>query len=119
VNAPNRLAYYRTPNTRERFEAMYTDYLNGLSYSQIAEKHGLTRQRVQQVLREKATPDELAALRAAIDKRESSTWLHTEIRNLLDAGNSCRKVSEILNCGLSTVKRISVKRKREQAAIVS
>lgn len=112
MSEPHRLAFWKSPNSRERFEEMLTLYLDGLTYTQIGQRFGLTRQRVQQVLREKATPDEYKLLRAAIEKREERTWLDTEIRAQLTEGYSCSKVAQNLGCSLSKVKRVSAAMKK-------
>jgi transposase len=43
-----------------------------------------------------------------------NTWRAKEICNLLDAGNSCRQVSEILDISISAVKRVSAKHRKNQ-----
>lgn len=92
---------------RRRFCQIYELYLDGLSLRDISAKYGISYERVRQILKKGSTTEEYKAIKAAADRRRSRTWQTTEAINLLNAGNSCSKVSQILGISVSSIKRLS------------
>lgn len=94
---------------QDRFATMYEMYLDGHSYEKIGKKFGISRERVRQILKKKSTPDEYELIRQRILSRRVNTWQVKEIANLIEAGNTCRQVADILGCSVDCVKRVSRK----------
>lgn len=94
---------------QDRFATMYEMYLDGYSYEKIGKKFGISRERVRQILKKKSTPDEYEAIRQRILSRRVNTWQVKEIANLIQAGNTCRQVADVLGCSVDCVKRVSRK----------
>jgi len=92
---------------RTRFCQIYDLYLDGLSLRDISLRLGISHERVRQILKKGSTTDEYKVIKAAADRRRSRTWQTTEAINLLNAGNSCSKVSKILGISISSIKRLS------------
>jgi transposase len=92
---------------RTRFCQIYDLYLDGLSLRDISLQLGISHERVRQILKKGSTTDEYKVIKAAADRRRSRTWQTTEAINLLNAGNSCSKVSKILGISISSIKRLS------------
>jgi transposase len=92
---------------RARFCAIYDLYLDGLSLREISLKVGVSHERVRQILRKSSTEEEYKIIKAAADRRRSRTWQTREAINLLNAGNSCSKVANILGISVSSIKRLS------------
>lgn len=102
-----------TQTQREyRFQQLYELYMEGKSYRELGALFDISAERVRQILHSGVNDTQLKELRRRIDNRCMNTWRAKEVCNLLDAGNSCRKVSEILNISLSAVKRVSARHKR-------
>jgi len=95
---------------RERFLRFYELYCDGLTYQQIADREGITRERVRQVLHKGATTEEFKELKRLIDMRRDNSWRTKEVENLLDQGSSCPQIAKLLNISIDSVKRISAKR---------
>jgi DNA-binding CsgD family transcriptional regulator len=95
---------------RERFLRFYELYCDGLTYQQIADKEGITRERVRQVLHKGATTEEFKELKRLIDVRRDNSWRTKEVENLLATGSSCPQIAKLLNISVDAVKRISAKR---------
>lgn len=95
---------------RERFLKFYELYCDGLTYQQIAEREGITRERVRQVLHKGSTTEEFKKLKELIDARRQNLWRTKEVENLLEAGSSCPKIAAFLGISVHAVKRISSKR---------
>ena len=96
----------------DRFQRMYEMYMEGRSYRELAAIFDISAERVRQVLHSGVNDTQLKELRRRIDNRCMNTWRAKEVCNLLDAGNNCRQVSEILNISLSAVKRVSARHKK-------
>jgi len=92
---------------RTRFCQIYELYLDGLSLREISAQYGISYERVRQILKKGSTSEEYKIIKAAADRRRSRTWQTTEAINLLNAGNSCSKVSQILGISISSIKRLS------------
>lgn len=101
---------------REKFEEMYELYMDGAKLTVIGEKFGISKQRVNQILRAAASDEEYSLIKRESDRRRNSTWQDREIINLLDNGYTCYNVSTILNISLSAVKRASARRNRIKKA---
>ena len=101
---------------RERFLRLYELYCDGLTYEQIGQREGITRERVRQILHKGSTTEEFKKLKEMIDNRRSNTWKNKEIENLLSVGNSCSQVAKILNISVDAVKRVSAKRNKRLRA---
>lgn len=99
---------------RERFCRIYELYLDGLSLRDIGIKLGISYERVRQILKSCSTSDEYKVIKAAADRRRSRTWQTTEALSLLNAGNSCSKVSKILGISVSSIKRLSAQYNKEK-----
>jgi transposase len=95
-----------------RFQQMYEMYMEGKSYRELGAIFNLSAERVRQVLHSGVSDSQLKELRRRIDNRCMNTWRAKEVCNLLDAGNNCRQVSEILNISISAVKRVSARHKK-------
>jgi len=105
---------------RDRFLRFYELYSDGLTYEQIGQREGVTRERVRQVLHKGCTTEEFKKLKEMIDNRRSNTWRNKEIENLLMLGNSCTQIAKVLGVSVDAVKRVSAKRnKRLKAQTVS
>ncbi len=99
---------------RERFCKIYDLYLDGLSLRDIGNELGMSYERIRQILKSCSTSDEYKVIKAAADRRRSRTWQTTEALNLLNAGNSCSKVSKILGISVSSIKRLSAQYNKEK-----
>jgi len=105
---------------RDRFLRFYELYCDGLTYEEIGQREGITRERVRQVLHKGCTTEEFKKLKEMIDNRRSNTWRTKEVENLLATGSSCPQIAKLLNISVDSVKRISAKRtKRLKAQSVS
>lgn len=103
---------YQRRLRREKFEEMYELYMEGATLTVIGEKFGISKQRVNQILRAASSDEEYSLIKRESERRKSSTWHDREIINLLDSGCTCNKISTILNISLSAVKRASARRNR-------
>lgn len=103
---------YQRRLRRERFEEMYELYMEGEKLTVIGEKFGISKQRVNQILRAAASDEEYSLIKRESERRKVSTWRDREIINLLDNGYTCNNVAGILNISLSAVKRASARRNR-------
>lgn len=104
---------------RERFLRFYELYCDGLSYQQIADKEGITRERVRQILHKGATTEEFKKLKELIDTRRQNSWRTKEVENLLETGSSCPQIARLLNISVDAVKRISAKRTKRLKTLES
>ena len=105
---------------QERFLRLYELYCDGLTYEQIGQQEGITRERVRQILHKGCTTEEFKKLKEMIDNRRSNTWRNKEIEHLLSVGNSCPQIAKLLGISVDAVKRVSAKRsKRLKAETVS
>ena len=95
-----------------RFQQLYEMYMEGKSYRELAALFKISAERIRQILHSGVSDKQLKELRRRIDNRCMNTWRAKEVCNLLDAGNNCRQVSEILNISLSAVKRVSARHKK-------
>lgn len=96
----------------DRFQRLYELYMEGKSYRELGTLFNISAERVRQILHSGVNDKQLKELRRRIDNRCMNTWRAKEVCNLLDAGNNCRQVSEILNISLSAVKRVSARHKK-------
>ena len=96
----------------DRFQRLYELYMEGKSYRELGALFDISAERVRQILHSGVNDTQLKELRRRIDNRCMNTWRAKEVCNLLDAGNNCRQVSEILKISLSAVKRVSARHKR-------
>lgn len=99
---------------RERFEAMYDMYLAGYSYRQIALQFSISAERIRQILHSCATPEQRIALHDEISKRRETSRQSKEIQYLLEAGNTCKSVAEILDVSIDVVKRVSARYRKSK-----
>jgi transposase len=99
---------------RARFCEIYDLYLDGLSLREIADRVGVSHERVRQILKTCSTSEEYKVIKAAAYRRRSRTWQTTEALNLLNAGNSCSKVSKILGISISSIKRLSAQYNKQK-----
>jgi transposase-like protein len=97
---------------REKFEQMYELYMEGKTLTEIGNVFGISKQRVNQILRAAASDEEYSVIKRESERRRSSTWQDCEVINLLEAGKTCTQVSKLLNVSLSFVKRASARRNR-------
>ena len=95
-----------------RFQQLYELYMEGKSYRELGTLFKISAERVRQILHSGVNDKQLKELRRRIDNRCMNTWRSREVCNLLDAGNNCRQVSEILNISISAVKRVSARHKK-------
>lgn len=95
-----------------RFQQLYEMYMEGKSYRELAALFKISAERVRQILHSGVNDTQLKELRRRIDNRCMNTWRAKEVCNFLDAGHSCRKVSEILNISISAVKRVSARHRK-------
>ena len=99
---------------QDRFRKMYELYLEGKSLRAISMIMGISHERVRQILTTRSNSFEYRKIKEAIDTRKSKTWQTAEIINLLNVGNSCSSVAEILNISVSAVKRISARYNKDK-----
>jgi transposase-like protein len=99
---------------QDRFRKMYELYLEGKSLRAISMIMGISHERVRQILTTRSNSFEYRKIKEAIDTRKSKTWQTAEIINLLNVGNSCTSVAEILNISVSAVKRISARYNKDK-----
>lgn len=99
----------QTEAGRERFLNFYRLYLEGHSYRTLGRQFGISAERVRQILNDYANTEERKVLREEIDRRCDTSWQTKEICALLEAGNSCRTVAEILNLSIHRIKRLSAR----------
>jgi DNA-binding CsgD family transcriptional regulator len=99
---------------QDRYVKMYELYMEGKSYRELGALFKISAERVRQILHTRSSEHDLVELRRRITNRCMNTWRAKEICNLLDAGNSCRKVAEILNISIDAVKRVSARHKRNK-----
>ena len=92
---------------QDRFRNIYELYLEGKSLREISMIVGVSHERVRQILITRSNSFEYRKIKEAIDARKSKTWQTAEIINLLEVGNSCSAVAQILNISVSAVKRVS------------
>jgi transposase len=97
---------------QERFESIYNMYFAGYSYRQIAHEFSISAERVRQILHQYASPTQRIALHDEISKRRETSWQSKEIEYLLEAGNTCKTVANILNVSIDVVKRVSARHRR-------
>ena len=97
---------------RERFLRLYELYCDGLTYEQIGQREGITRERVRQILHKGCTTEEFKKLKEMIDNRRSNTWRNKEIEHLLSVDNSCPQIAKLLGISVDAVKRVSAKRSK-------
>ena len=97
---------------RERFEKIYKLYLEGYSYRALGRQFGVSAERISQILRQNATPEELKILEEAINSRCTPSYIFTEINQMLEAGTPHRVIAESLKISIDTVKKASVRRNR-------
>lgn len=95
-----------------RFQQLYEMYMAGKSYRELGALFNISAERVRQILRSGVNDTQLKELRRRIENRCMNTWRAKEVCNLLDAGNNCRQISEILNISMSAVKRVSARHKK-------
>ena len=101
-----------TAELQDRYIKMYELYMEGKSYRELGAIFDISAERVRQILHTRSSEHDLVELRRRIDNRCMNTWRAKEICNLLDSGNSCRQVSEILNISIHAVKRVSAKHRK-------
>lgn len=105
----------------ERFERIYTLYIHeGLSLQQIAERFGISKQRVHQILLKEANEPELLAIKKRADMVERNTWRTKEIEYQIEQGLSCTKIAALLDVSVNVVKRVSAqyrKNKRQTQSV--
>lgn len=87
--------------------------MEGKSYSQIGKIFGISKQRVQQIVKNFASAKQYDDIRSRIERRSMGTFLAKEILAELEAGLSCSDVSKNVGCSVSLVKKISAKRSKE------
>lgn len=101
-----------SPEAVERFGLIYDYLMEGKSYAEIGKIFGITKQRVQQIVQNFATAKQYAEIRERIEQRNMGTYRGKEIMTQLEAGLSCYAIAKNLNCSVSAVKRLSVKRNK-------
>jgi transposase len=104
---------------KERFERIYTLYIQeGFSLQQIADRFGISKQRVHQILLKESKEPELLAVKKRADMLERNTWRTKEIEYQLEQGLSCTKIATLLGISVNVVKRVSARyRKAKEAEI--
>jgi DNA-binding CsgD family transcriptional regulator len=103
-----------SPAARERFTRIYEYLMEGRSYSEIGKIFGISKQRVQQVIKNFASAKQYDEIRKRIETRSMNTFLAKEILAELEAGHSCYAISKNVGCSVSLVKKISAKRNKEK-----
>ena len=98
---------------RDRFLQLYSLYLKGHSYRALGRQFCISGERVRQILNTYANTEERKLLREEIDRRHDTSWQTKEICALLEAGNSCRAVAEILNLSIYRIRRLNARRKKQ------
>jgi len=101
-----------SPEAKQRFADIYDYLMEGKNYAEIGKKYKITKQRVQQIIRQFATDKQYAEIKNRIEQRSLSTFLCSEVLIQLEAGHTCSYIAKTLGCSLSFVKRISSKRKK-------
>jgi hypothetical protein len=97
---------------RERFEKIYKLYLEGYSYRALGRQFGISAERISQILRQIATPEELKILDEAILSRCTPSYIFTKIDEMLEAGAQHKVIAESLKVSIDTVKKASARRNR-------
>ena len=97
---------------RERFEKIYKLYLEGYSYRALGRQFSISAERVSQILRQNATPEELKILDEAIRSRCTPSYIFMKIDEMLEAGTQHKIIAESLEVSIDTVKKASVRRNR-------
>jgi len=97
---------------RERFEKIYKLYLEGYSYRALGRQFGISAERVSQILRQNATPEELKILDEVICSRCTPSYIFMKIDEMLEAGTQHKIIAESLKVSIDTVKKASVRRNR-------
>lgn len=100
---------------RQRFDEMFSMCLDGKTLSEIGEHFGISKQAVSGFLRCNANPKEFEIIQECFNKRLTGIWREEEIVSALQSGLTCSKVAEVVGCHVSTVKRVSARRKKAQA----
>ena len=99
---------------QNRFEAIYRMYFAGYSYRQIAAEFSISAERVRQILHQCSTPAQRIALHDEISKRRETSWQSKEIEYLLEAGNTCKTIANILDVSIDVVKRVSARYRKSK-----
>jgi len=79
------------------------------------DEYGISKQAVSGFLRCNANPKQFEIIQECFNKRLTGIWREEDIVFALQSGLTCSKVAEVVGCHVSTVKRVSARRKKAQA----
>jgi DNA-binding CsgD family transcriptional regulator len=94
----------------ERYKEMYSLYCEGLTYDQIGQRYGITRERVRQIFLRGASPEEAEHLQSLLRKRRlGASEQAPQILKLLAEGKTQKQVAEAVGVSVFAVKRVAKK----------